>query len=173
MEQDDPVAIVPYDPAWPRQFDDESRLLSSVFTGVPVTIEHVGSTAVPGLGSKPIIDILFGVDDIREVQRRIPVLESFGYEYIAKWESVLPERRFFAKPLTRPRSHHLHCVETRTEFWRKHILFRNRLRQDPALSRDYYMLKLELAERHRNDRAAYTDAKTDFIQSVLKDGAHT
>ena len=171
MQPSDPVILVPYDPCWPRRFEEERGVLDEVFTGVPVRIEHIGSTAVPGLGAKPIIDILLGVGRIREVEERIPLLESRGYEYIPKWESVLPERRFFAKPRAVPRTHHLHCVETRTEFWRRHLLFRDLLRDDAALTRAYHRLKLELAGRYRDDREAYTDAKTAFIESVLRDAA--
>lgn len=86
----DRVTIVPYDPAWPRRFDEERRALTAVFAGTKTVIEHVGSTAVPGLGAKPVIDIIVGVPLLAEVERRIPALDAAGYEYVPEYEQQLP-----------------------------------------------------------------------------------
>lgn len=94
----DRVSVVPYDPDWPRRFDDERRVLAAVFAGSEAVIEHVGSTAVPGLGAKPVIDIMVGVQALLDVDGRIPLLEAAGYEYVQEYEKQRPNRRYFRKP---------------------------------------------------------------------------
>ncbi len=160
--------VVPYDSDWPRQFEWERALLAQVFSGTRVAIEHVGSTAVPGLAAKPIIDIMAGVSALSEVESRIPVLESRGYEYVPEYESQLPERRYFRKPPTGPRTHHLHAVTRDSSFWRSHLLFRDYLRAHPDAAAAYLELKAHLASRHGTDRVAYTEGKSAFVESVLK-----
>jgi GrpB-like predicted nucleotidyltransferase (UPF0157 family) len=160
------VVIVPYDPAWAKRFEVERERLR-LLLGAAVRIEHVGSTAVPGLGAKPIIDTLVGARSLAEIEARIPDLEAAGYAYVSEHESVLPDRRFFAWPTLPPREVHVHAVELGTPFWREHLCFRDRLRADPELAADYDALKRRLAARHGNDREAYTEAKGPFIRSVI------
>ena len=88
----DRVTIVPYDPAWPRRFEEERRALAACFAGSEAVIEHVGRTAVPGLGAKPVIDVLVGVPVLVEAECRIPLLEAAGYEYVQEYAQQLPER---------------------------------------------------------------------------------
>jgi len=164
---DDRVVIVDYDPAWPRRFAAERDRLLELFEPDVARIEHIGSTAVLGLAAKPIVDMLLGVARLAEVERRIPALVERGWEYVAKHESVFPDRRFLARPQPRPRSHHLHAVEVGSDFWEKHLLFRDHLRAHPEDVAAYVALKRRLARRYRNDRAAYTEAKSDFIEGVL------
>ena len=166
----DPVVLVAYDPAWPACFEAERARLLQVFDPVRTRIEHVGSTAVPGLAAKPIVDVLLGVERLEEVERRIPELEARGWEYVPRHEAVLPHRRFLARPRTRPRSHHLHAVELGTDFWNDHLRFRDHLRDHPEDARAYEALKRELAARHRDDRPAYTEAKTAFVEAILARG---
>ena len=163
-----PVVIEQYDPNWPRQFEREKVLLGRVFSAVNVSIEHVGSTAIPNMGAKPIIDIMIGVACLTEIESRIPNLEAIEYRYVPKCEAELPERRYFRKPFTGPSTHHLHCVCRDTAFWNRHILFRDYLREHPNVAADYLRLKLELAKQHRADRTAYTKAKSTFIESILE-----
>jgi GrpB-like predicted nucleotidyltransferase (UPF0157 family) len=125
-----PIEIVPYDPAWPVRFAAERSLLASLFDSATPVVEHIGSTAVPGLGAKPIIDILLGVEALSEVADRIPRLHAVGYEYVAEVESAFPERRFFAKPSRGVAQFHLHAVQRSTPFWERHLLFRDVLRTD-------------------------------------------
>jgi len=128
--------IVEYDPRWPALFEEErSRLLATTGTLLAV-IEHVGSTAVPGLAANPIIDIMGGVRELSEVTRYVAALEGIGYEYVPQYEVSIPERRYFRKPRTRqgPRTHHLHIVELTSDFWRRHLLFRDYLRTHPRRS---------------------------------------
>lgn len=146
----------------------ERGLLARIFTGTDVSIEHVGSTAVPGLGAKPIIDIMLGVSALPEVESRIAQLEWRGYEYVPEYEAQLPERRYFVKPPTRPRSFHLHCVVRGSDFWRSHIEFRDYVREHPETAAAYLELKQDLAARYRTDRVAYTEGKSAFINSILE-----
>ena len=161
----DRVIVVPYDPDWPGRFSDEHRVLASVFAGTEAAIEHVGSTAVPGLGAKPVIDVMVGLVALVEVERRISALETAGYEYVQKHEKQLPERRYFRKPRLGPRAFHLHCVVTGSTFWIRQLAFRDYLRAHPESAKAYYDLKRDLAMRLTKE--AYTNAKSPFIESVL------
>ena len=161
------VIIVDYDPCWPDAYLAEARSLRELFADTEVHIEHIGSTAVPGLGAKPIIDILLGAGRLCEIEDRIVPIEGLGYTYVAEHERVFPERRYFNRDSGGVRSHHLHGVEFGSKFWFDHILFRDHLRSHPEVALSYYRLKLELAERFRADRQRYTESKGEFIQAVL------
>jgi GrpB-like predicted nucleotidyltransferase (UPF0157 family) len=161
----DRVTVVPYDPDWPRRFDEEFRVLAAVFAGSEAVIEHVGSTAVPGLGAKPVIDIMVGVPILVEVEGRIPALEAAGYEYVQEYEKQLPDRRYFRKPRLGRRAFHVHCVVTGSEFWIRHLAFRDHLRGHPESAMAYYNLKRELTMRVSKEE--YTEAKSPFIEGVL------
>ena len=162
------VIIVPYDPDWPRRFDEERRLLAAVFEGSDAVVEHVGSTAVPGLGAKPVIDIMVGVPALVEAEGRIPALEAAGYEYVPKYETQLPLRRYFRKPRLGPRIFHVHCVATGGDLWIRHLAFRDHLRGHPESAAAYYSLKRELALRVSKEE--YAEAKSPFIEGVLASG---
>jgi GrpB-like predicted nucleotidyltransferase (UPF0157 family) len=163
-----PIQIVEYNPDWPRRFAAEREQLAVVFRPLTVRIEHIGSTAVPGLGAKPIIDIMLGVDRIEDVQTSISALDANGYEYRPDMEATLPGRRFFVKPPAHPRKVHLHVVEHATPFWERHLRFRNLLRSHPAAAAEYLALKRRLAIEFADNREGYTDAKTEFIEAILK-----
>lgn len=162
-----PVQIVPYSSQWPSLFEAERAALVSVFPTSAFRIEHIGSTAVVGLGAKPIIDVLIGATSLTEIEARIPAAEALGYQYMPEHEAVLPQRRFFAKPVIRPRLFHVHAVATDSRFFAEHLRFRDTLRADPQLAAAYFSLKVELAARFGDDREGYTDAKSSFIQSVV------
>ena len=162
------VVVVEYDPSWPVRYERERasivEALGDVMEGV-AGIEHVGSTAVPGLAAKPIIDIIVGLRELPVVERCVQPLESLGYEYRGELFPGIPGRYYFRKG--NPRSHQLHLVEHRSEFWQRHILFRDLLRKSPAVAQEYAALKKELAVQYRTDRLAYSEAKTPFIESML------
>lgn len=162
-----PLEICPYSSLWPNWFEAERSVLESVFSSRDVRIEHVGSTAVPGLGAKPIVDILLGAPSLSVIEAKSSALAALNYQYMPEHEALLPQRRFFAKPQVRPRRFHLHAVERESEFWRKHLAFRDALRSDPELACEYERMKHELAVRFGVDRVGYTEAKSSFIQSVL------
>jgi GrpB-like predicted nucleotidyltransferase (UPF0157 family) len=163
------IGIVEYDPRWPDLFEEEKARLRSAAGTLLAAIEHIGSTAVPGLAANPIIDIMGGVRDLGEVTRYVAALEGLGYEYVPQYEAFIPERRYFRKPTTghSPRTHHLHVVELPSDFWRRHLLFRDYLRTHPLALREYADLKRRLASVYGDDGGGYTDAKRPFIESIL------
>ena len=165
------VEIVSYRADWPRVFEAERTALAGIFPPSAFRIEHVGSTAVPGISAKPIIDILVGAGSLAEIEARIPAMEALGYQYVPEHEAVLPQRRFLGKPKVHPRRFHVHAVEIDNRFWAEHLLFRDALRADRGLAADYSALKIELAARFGDDREAYTDAKAPFIRAVLQNAS--
>jgi GrpB-like predicted nucleotidyltransferase (UPF0157 family) len=164
----DPVFIEPYNPEWVGKFQDEANHLLKVIPFNNVVIEHIGSTSVQGLSAKPIIDIMAGFETLEDASASIASIETLGYRYIPEYEAQIPDRRYFHKPVEPPRYYHLHCTAVNSNFWRKQIAFRDYLRSHPQTCADYQHLKEELALRYRDDRVAYTDAKTDFILGILK-----
>jgi len=158
------VVIVEYNPHWPEMFLAERSLIETVFANIPVAIEHIGSTAVPGLAAKPIIDIVLGADSLEIIEARIPALENIGYEYIHEAELIVPERRFFV----RDGRYHLHCVVFQGKIWNYQLRFRDILRNNPKLARKYEELKRDLARRYPNARPIYTERKSPFVEEVLE-----
>jgi 16S rRNA processing protein RimM len=163
---EDIVFLVRPDPTWPAQFDAEAARLRSALGEVAVRIHHYGSTSVAGLAAKPIIDILVVVDSLEPMAPYLEPLESLGYEYVPHPENV--RMPFFGWPASRPRSFNLHVVEADSEEERRHLDFRDRLRADPETAAAYGALKASLARRLREKREEYTDAKTAFIDEVLR-----
>jgi GrpB-like predicted nucleotidyltransferase (UPF0157 family) len=165
MHGQPPVIIEPYDPAWPEKFETESRLLRAVLAQWLVgPIEHVGSTAVPGLPAKPIIDIMAAVRDLPSSTPAIHALKPHSYCYFDYKADVM---HWFCKPSDFERTHHLHLVPFGSQLWRDRLAFRDSLRSDVATSSSYAELKFALASKYREDREAYTEAKTKFVQTVL------
>lgn len=162
-----PVLLLDPRPEWPQQFRDAAAQLRTAFADTPIHVEHIGSTAVPNLCAKPILDILLGAPDFLSITSRIPQLGALGYRYKPEHERELPERRYFSRPATDTPAVHLHAVVHDSPFWRRHLAFRDALRSDPELTRQYAELKRRLATLHADDRAAYTDAKGPFIAQVL------
>jgi GrpB-like predicted nucleotidyltransferase (UPF0157 family) len=160
------VTIVEYRPEWRQMFEDEKRVLQMVLGDVPARIEHIGSTAVAGLAAKPIIDMMVGLEDFSIADEVVPKIEALAYEYIQKYEAVMPFRRFFIKEREGTRTHQIHMVGIGSEFWERHILFRDYLRGNPKVAEQYASLKKELAEREWSDVNEYADAKTEFIRKI-------
>lgn len=162
------VVVQPYSADWPRHFDAVRNELRGVFTSVDVAIEHIGSTSVPALAAKPVVDVLIGAPSLAHIEHRITLLSALGYEYVAKYEAELPMRRYFVKsPMLSPRIH-VHAVVTGSTIWREHLAFRAALRTNAALRSEYQELKLQLAARFADNKAAYTEAKDPFIKAVLR-----
>lgn len=155
------------DPRWPEAFARQRETLQRMLGPTAERIEHVGSTAVPGLAAKPIVDILVGLRWLDAGAERIPALLAEGYSYVPEYEAELPERLYLRRGT--PRTVHLHKVETRSPEWERMIRFRDHLRAKPGAARRYERLKRELAERHADDREAYTQGKSEFIESVLRE----
>jgi GrpB-like predicted nucleotidyltransferase (UPF0157 family)/ribosomal protein S18 acetylase RimI-like enzyme len=164
---EEPIRIGPYDTRWPGLFERERGALeASIGAWVTGGIHHVGSTAVPGLDAKPIIDILAGVEDLEVSRACFGPLADLGYLY-APYRSE--EMHWFCKPHPSRRTHHLHLAPAGGKRFADELAFRDRLRADPGTARAYASLKRDLASRFRNDRDRYTEAKTDFIREVLGD----
>jgi GrpB-like predicted nucleotidyltransferase (UPF0157 family) len=148
----------------------ERTLLARVFADVAASIEHVGSTAVPGLSAKPVIDILIGVSALSKVESHIPELERHGFEYVRKYETRFPERRYLRKSHFGWRTHHLHAVVHGGEFWRNHLSFRNYLRDHDEAATTYLELKQRLAAQYRTESNAYSEYKSSFVKAILDKG---
>lgn len=161
------VALVPYDACWVSQFATERDRLFALFPGDFIAIEHFGSTAVPGLSAKPIIDILAGVESMSHADTLIDPLCRAKYTTSIEFNATLQERRWLMRWANGHRTHHLHIVVYGGLQWRRRLEFREALRSDPALAARYEQHKQRLAAEFRADREAYTDAKAEFVREVL------
>ncbi|UFN46294.1 GrpB family protein [Nocardioides okcheonensis] len=161
------LALHAYSESWPALFAAERSVLLAHLSPWVVDVEHVGSTAIPGLEAKPLIDMQAGIRDLAEVRVVVPVLTGLGYHYMS--DRVYDTYVFLPKGPESRRTHHLNLVQHDSDEWRTRLRFRDALRADPALAARYLDLKRSLAARHLGDRASYTAAKASFIQAVLRD----
>ena len=166
----DEVEIVGYDPRWPLLFNEEAERLRSVLDpSLIVGLEHFGSTAISGLPAKPIIDILIAVRSLAAAQATfVEALGKLDYVYWA--DNPKKDRMLFVKgmpPFGSKRSHHVHVTELEGEMWRR-LAFRDYLRAHPEEAETYARLKARLAAEHQTDREAYTDAKSAYVESVMR-----
>jgi GrpB-like predicted nucleotidyltransferase (UPF0157 family) len=158
------VKLAPHTELWHQLFAEEEARLREAIGEHVVAIEHVGSTAICGLPAKPIIDIAAAVREAVDAQACVRLLENIGYEY--RGESGIAGRYYFVKG--EPRTHHLHMVESGSDLWRDHLLFRDYLRRHQEVAEEYERLKRDLAIKYESDRGAYTEGKSRFIGEVLK-----
>jgi GrpB-like predicted nucleotidyltransferase (UPF0157 family) len=154
------IIIQEYSDTWPKLFELEKIILTERL------IEHIGSTAVKGLGAKPVIDIIVGLPDFMRACNFIKPITDLGYEYISRFEDVMPYRRFFIKESSGIRTHHIHMVEAGSEFWLRHLAFRDYLRANENVRNEYESLKKKLSEKEWKDGNEYNDAKTEFIKGI-------
>jgi GrpB-like predicted nucleotidyltransferase (UPF0157 family) len=157
----DVIIVVEYDLNWPIQFEEERNKLERAFGREAVCLEHVGSTAVPELCAKPVIDILVSVHHLQTADHYHPFLNDMGYRNVPHDEV---DRLFWMKGM--PRTHHLHMVPHGTWSHWKHILFRDHLRSHPEEMERYASLKRDSARRFRNDRQAYLNSKVSMIDEI-------
>ena len=166
---DDPIVLAPPDPRWPALFAAERDAIAAGLApwlvGAP---EHIGSTAVPGLPAKPVIDIMAPVASLDAARGAITAAAALQYAH-APYQA--DRMHWFCKPGPLNRTHHLHLVPIDSPLWRERLAFRDALRQDSALRDAYAALKQQLACAHPQDRDAYTAAKTPFIAAVLASAA--
>ena len=164
------LVISDYDPQWPILYEREKEIILRAIGDRLVAIEHVGSTSVPGLGAKPIIDVMAGLPRLADAAACIPLLEAAGYTFVAEAMKDLPDDRYFERWTEGYEEGieiaHLHLTEHGSAFWRRHLLFRDFLRRHPEQARQYELLKRELAPLHTRGYT-YAAAKTDFIRSAL------
>jgi GrpB-like predicted nucleotidyltransferase (UPF0157 family) len=163
-----PIVIAEYNAAWPVMFERERKVVGHALGKLVVEIEHIGSTAIPGLPAKPIIDLLVGIRSLEEARScAVKPLVRLGYVYIPEYEPWLPDELFFRKGVPGPWTHHVHVMEPGNPRWEDHLRFRDYLRVHPATAAAYADLKKTLARRFGQDIGAYRDAKDDFVRDVL------
>jgi GrpB-like predicted nucleotidyltransferase (UPF0157 family) len=168
------IKIVPYDPCWPDQFHEEKRRLFGMLPNELIRrIEHFGSTAVPGLAAKPVVDILVEVTELEATKSRIvPLLEAQGYDYFWRPNHRHVEHPYYAWFIARrwttgKRTHHIHMMERDFQNWEV-LFFRDYLIEHPDVAQEYLNVKLQLASRFKNDREAYTEGKGEFISLITE-----
>ncbi|WP_426615926.1 GrpB family protein [Bradyrhizobium sp. McL0616] len=166
----DEVEIVDYDPRWPRLFDEEARKLRAILDpSLIVGLEHFGSTSIPGLSAKPIIDILIAVRSLA-VAGPVFIDALRKLDYVCWADNPKKDRMFFVRgmpPFGAKRSHHVHVTELSGEMWQR-LAFRDYLRVHPAEATAYECLKRQLASEHPADREAYTAGKSAYVESVMR-----
>jgi GrpB-like predicted nucleotidyltransferase (UPF0157 family) len=158
------VRLAPYAIEWQRCFEEERVLLHAAIGQYVLDIQHVGSTSIPGMIAKPIIDIGIAVTSFEEARVCIRPIERLGYVY--RGEHRIPQRHYFVKGDSR--THQIHINEIDSRAWENLVLFRDTLIQHPRLAEEYAALKVDLAQRHPTDREAYLDGKAPFIERVLR-----
>lgn len=159
----DAIEVVAHDGRWRQRFEEWRRLLGDGLGHAALRVAHVGSTAVPGLAAKPIIDIQISVRDVEREAAYVPAIERAGVALRARE----PGHRYFRPAGDRPRDVQIHVCDAGSTWERDHLLFRDYLRATPAARDAYGRLKVELVDRHADDRLAYTDAKSAFILDTL------
>lgn len=181
------IEIAPYTPEWKSKFEEEKKILLEILKEFNPVIEHIGSTSVEGLGAKPIIDIQIGVAKYEQLDLLAAPMMDAGYTYYKKYEDVLPGRRYFVRAYNphnnilpkilltyedkfdrkeHPHLIHIHAVELNSDWWRRHIAFRDYLRANYEARDEYYSLKVKLAENDWENKDDYTDAKTEFVKRI-------
>jgi GrpB-like predicted nucleotidyltransferase (UPF0157 family) len=157
------IELVGYDPAWPSLFDAWKQRLLAALPAAPRRIDHVGSTAVPAMAAKPLIDIQISFDDPENEASYVPAIESLGVQL----RSRDSEHRYFRPFAGRPRDVHIHVCLAGGEWERKHLLFRDYLRASETARARYLEAKKAAAARWADDRMAYTDAKGRVIRALM------
>lgn len=157
-------SIRPYDPRWPARYEAESIRVRTALGDQPLRIEHVGSTSVPGLAAKPIVDIQVSVRSMVPRSQYVEPLLALGYRWaLDPWSD---EHEFFSREENGERAYQIHVCLGAGSWERRHLLFRDWLRDHPEDASAYERLKRELADRHRRDIFTYVDAKSDFIRAI-------
>jgi GrpB-like predicted nucleotidyltransferase (UPF0157 family) len=163
------VVIVDYNEDWPKYYEEESKRVFDLLNSLVKDIQHIGSTAVPGLGAKPIIDIMVGIDDRASAEVCQKLLEKIGYNDVTPQPEEDTEWFYCLGRGDNKIYYHVHLVIFNSCHWVKHIAFRDYLRTHKEKAREYEHLKRTLANRFGEDRKSYTDTKTTFIEAVIKD----
>jgi GrpB-like predicted nucleotidyltransferase (UPF0157 family) len=164
------VIVVPHDPNWQVAFEAESQQVGVALGETVTAIHHIGSTAIPGIDAKPILDLLVEVEDLSPVDERNSAMAALGYE--AMGEYGIPDRRFFLKNSPNgTRTHHVHTFETGSAQVQRHLAFRDYLISHPEVAQQYSALKRRLAAEYPADISAYMDGKHGFIQAIDRQAA--
>mgnify|MGYP001794722194 CR=1 FL=1 len=162
---DEQIKIIPYDSSWPAKFEKEKKLIeNTIGEFIHGGIHHIGSTSIPNLSAKPIIDILVGVESLEKSKPCIELLSKIHYQYSPYKPDI---EHWFCKPSPEHRTHHLHLIAAGHPEFKARLAFRDYLRTHEDAKSNYEKLKLRLAEEFRNDREAYTQAKGQFVKAIL------
>ena len=162
------VQLHEYDEAWPGLYEIERQRLIALLPQVFKDIQHIGSTSIRGLAAKPIIDILAGVESMEIAESMGSVLCTSGYTTSAEFNQSLVDRKWYMRWANGHRTHHLHVVVHEGPAWLERLRFRDALRANPFLKAEYEKLKVQMATQHSQDREAYTEAKSHFVQAVSR-----
>jgi len=162
------VMLSTYNKRWPAIYRAERKLLRNSLGKLAISVAHIGSTAVPGLCAKPILDVMVSVLSIENAEKNLSRFERCGYRVKPREEDPVPGRLFFSKDIDGLRCFHLHVTAAGSTFCKEHLRFRNVLRKDAKAARAYARIKLRLSKRFPDDRNAYIDGKAKFISDVLK-----
>ena len=162
-----PIRIVNYDPQWPEFYRDYATDIVRVLDGQISKVAHVGSTSIQGLGAKPTIDISITVKDIN-AEQIIEQMRNLGYNYNSSYEKEMPFRRYFVMKEGDKHLVHVHIVPINNQFHRDMIVFRNYLRKYRDIRDEYHLLKTRLANKYKENRTGYQEAKSEFIQNMLE-----
>ncbi len=166
------VKLVPHNPKWAELFDEEKQLLKKTFGDTILAIEHIGSTAIPGISAKPIIDINVGVESLDVARSMKEKFEKLGYEHRpfapGKTKDDLKWQELYVKGPEAKRTHHVHVTVLGNNYWKNDLLFRDYLRKNANRAKQYTNLKQVLAEKHAEDRGTYTKNKEQFINETLE-----
>ena len=160
------IELEAYNTAWPDVFNIEKEMLNSLMGQANPVIEHIGSTAVPGLSAKPIIDIMVGLQEFSVAGQWVQGMGRLGYRYIAEYEDSMPNRKFFLKSSGGERSHHVHMVQLNEAYWDRHMFFRNHLLSNDTTRTAYQDLKTRLSNLDWEDGNQYAMAKSAFIRAI-------
>ncbi|MFA6252135.1 MAG: GrpB family protein [Candidatus Paceibacterota bacterium] len=160
------VKLLPHNPKWAELYRREEKIISSALGKAIKNIQHVGSTSIQGVNSKPIIDIAIGVNSLKDAEKCIKAMEKLGYEY--KYYAGIRGRRFFAKGNKSNRTFYVHIEPINGRIWKNHILFRNYLRKHKESVKEYNDIKKLLVKDYKNDCETYTTKKDPFIKKILK-----
>ncbi len=166
------VKLVPHNPKWEKLFEKEKQLLKKTFGDTILAIEHIGSTAIPGIPAKPIIDINIGVKSLDVARDMKEEFDRLGYEHRPfvpdKTKDDLKWQELYVKGPEAKRTHYVHVTVFGGDYWKNDLLFRDFLRKNPERAKQYAKLKEQLAEKYADDRATYTENKEQFINETLE-----
>lgn len=158
------VKLTSFNPAWSESFVEEKERLDQAVGPQVVEIQHIGSTSIPGMPAKPILDIGIALVDFEAAKGCINPIMGLGYKYLGEYG--IPCRHFFTRGS--PRTHHIHMLEITSREWRLHLWFKSYLIEHPDYAREYAELKVDLAQKYKKDRDAYQEGKGDFIIRILE-----
>ncbi|MHA1125271.1 MAG: GrpB family protein [Candidatus Heimdallarchaeota archaeon] len=163
------IILVGFDPKWAEKFKNEKEAIMERIGDYVLSIDHIGSTAIPNIVAKPVIDILIGIKSLNQSEKIIATMKELEYEYIEQIESHFPERRLFVKPPkdSGKRQFNVHIWEHKSEGWEEMLLFRDYLLVHPETAKEYEFVKKYMAKRFPNNEIAYSIGKEGFMQVIL------